>query len=452
VTASTPTARQLDLLLLNAKVMNSELDGFVDAHVGVADGVILSVDESRPAVGARETIDLGGAVLLPGFISAHTHVAQSFGKGIFDGLHLTQWLTTLRRTYADLTDEQVYAATLLGALESIRSGVTFINDMATVGERFDVVAQAIVDSGVRAHIGSAFLDRREGDSPAPTSSTDQVLEQMSALHRRWDGAGEGRVRVAISPVGLPACSRALMEQSAALARELDAPLHTHCSEEKAATAESWDRFGMSEVRALEEFGVLGDRTTLAHCVWVDDDDIATIARHGALVAHCPSTNMKITDGIAPIEALRIAGAKLGLGTDGAASSGSYDILQEMRLAGMLAKVATMDSGALPNATLWSMLVGTAAHFRVTPPGTAGLVTVGATADLTVIRYPSLHLIDETRFLSNLVFSATAGDVVHVVVDGQLVLRHGRFTRHDEDEVTARALRSMASMAPLPPTS
>lgn len=444
--------RPLDLLIVNAKTLSERLDDLIDVHVGIVGNTIASVGPQRPDLPARETLDIDGSVLLPGFVSAHTHVAQAFGKGIFDGLHLTQWLTTLRRSYADLTDEQVYAASLLGALESIRSGVTFVNDMATAGGRYDVVAQAVVDSGIRAHLGSAFLDRREGDSPVPSSSTDQVLEQMRDLHARWDGAGDGRVRVAITPVGLPSCSRALMQGAAELARELDAPLHTHCAEEKAATAESYERFGRSEVQVLDELGVLGERTTLAHCVWLDDADVATLARSRSLVAHCPSTNMKITDGIAPVEAMRAAGVKLALGADGAASSGTYDLLQELRLAAMLAKVATMDSRALPNETLWRMLVEPAGHFGTTPPATAGRIVPGATADLTVVRYPSLHLLDDRRFLSNLVFSAAAGDVTHVVIDGQPVLRDGRLTRHDEAEVTARAMRAMASMKPLPITS
>ncbi|MEA5051989.1 MAG: amidohydrolase family protein, partial [Propionicimonas sp.] len=343
-------------------------------------------------------------------------------------------------------------ASLLGALESMKSGVTFINDMATAGERYDVVAQAVADSGIRAHVGSAFLDRREGNSPVPGRRTDQVLDAMQRFHACWDGAADGRIRAAITPVGLPSCSETLMRGSAELARDLDAPLHTHCAEEHLVTEESHTRFGVSEVQALERLGLLGERTTLAHAIWVDDADIAVIAGHRALVSHCPSTNMKITDGIAPIEAMRRAGVKLALGSDGAASSGSYDILQETRLAAMLAKVSTMDSQALPNAALWSMLIAVEDHFGVHPTRSPWPLQPGMTADLALVRYPQLHLVDDRRFLSNLVFSATAGDVRDVVIDGRIVVRDGALTEHDEARLLARVREAMASLVTLPTTS
>lgn len=443
---------QFDLLLTGGKTLTDDLDGLRPVCVGITDGKVTHVGGELPAHTANEVLDAGDAVVLPGFVSAHTHVAQGFGKGVFDGLHLTEWLVTLRRSYATLTDEQVYTASLLGALESIKSGVTFINDMATAGERYDVVAQAIADSGIRAHVGSAFLDRREGHSPVPSQKTDEVLAAMQRFHARWDGAADGRIRAAITPVGLPSCSEALMRGSADLARDLNAPLHTHCAEEHLATEESRTRFGASEVQVLDRLGLLGERTTLAHTIWVDDADIATIAGRRSLVSHCPSTNMKITDGIAPVEAMRRAGVKLALGTDGAASSGGYDILQETRLAAMLAKVATMDSQALPNAALWSMLIDAGGHFGVRATRAPWPLQTGMAADLTLIRYPQLHLVDDRRFLSNLVFSATAGDVRDVLVGGRIVLRDGALTHHDEARLLVRVREAMASLAPLPTSS
>ncbi|MBX3195476.1 MAG: amidohydrolase [Microbacteriaceae bacterium] len=438
----------VDLLIINGQTFTASLDGLDPVYVAVVGDRVTYCGQARPDVHARRTVDVRGGVVLPGLISAHTHVAQAFGTGIFDDLHLTQWLVTLRRSYSTLTDEQVYAASLLGALESIRSGVTFINDMATAGQRYDVVAQAIADSGIRAHVGSAFLDRQEGDSPVPASSTDAVLDEMRDFHERWDGAGSGRIRAAITPVGLPSCSEALMRGAVELAADLDAPLHTHCSEEKEATAEAVERFGESEVSVLDRLGVLGPRTTAAHCVWVDDTDIGALARSGTLVAHCPSTNLKITDGIAPVELMRQAGVKLALGTDGAASSGGYDLLQEARLASMLAKGATMDSRALPNDAIWGMLAGSAQHFgNADRDGSPGLYE-GMLADIAVIAYPRLHLVDERRFLSNLVFSATAADVGWVLIGGQMLVEDGCLTQYDEIEAMERVRRAMASLAPL----
>lgn len=441
-----------DILIVNGQTLTADLDGLEPITVAITGNRVSYVGATRPDVVAATVIDVGGGVVLPGFVSAHTHVAQAFGKGIFDGLHLTEWLVTLRRSYAQLTDEQVYTASLLGALESIRSGSTFINDMATAGPRYDIVVQAIADSGIRAHVGSAFLDRREGNNPVPEASTDAVLDEMRAFHARWDGAADDRIRAAITPVGLPSCTSALLRGAAQLAAELDAPIHTHCAEEHEATVESHTRFGISEVAVLEDAGLLGPRTTLAHCVWADDADIATITRAGALVAHCPSTNMKITDGIAPIEAMRRAGTKLGLGTDGAASSGTHDVLQEARLAAMLAKVATMDSRALPTDAVWRMLAGSAGHFGHIQHGETPRVHDGMVADLVIIGYPRMHLIDDRRFLSNLVYSAAAGDVRWAVVDGRVLMEEGRLTHHDEDALIERAQRAMASLAPLPPTT
>jgi len=410
-------------------------------HILVEGDTITQVsDKEIPVTPDVEVFDVRGRLVVPGFIDAHTHLAQSFGRGIYDNLHLTQWLVTLTYNF-DLSSEEVYMATMIGCIEAIKTGTTTVAEMTTVGLQGDISIQAIADSGLRAVVSACIGDHQEGDNPPPELNTEQALEAMREIYKRWHGTYDGRLTARISPVGLPACTEELMRGSRALADELGVGIHTHCCEGETETADAYKRFGCSEVEALHRFGVLGPDAQLVHCVWLTERDKQLIAETGSHVIHCPSTNTKVTDGIPPMPDLFKLGVNIGLGCDGEASSGTYDMLQEARLASLLAKGSTMDAAIFPAEVLLDMMTRNGAK-AVGLGGQVGVLEAGYKADLTVIDYPQVHLIDERRLLSNLIYSATGSDVDSVFVGGRPLMWHRELVHLDEEEIVSKALQMM----------
>jgi len=384
--------------------------------------------------------DLDGNLVVPGFIDCHTHLAQSFGRGIYDNLHLTQWLNTMSYHF-NLTEEQTYLATQLACIEAIKSGTTTVAEMATAGQNDEVCIQAIADSGLRADVCLAIGDFQEGDNPAPDMSTSQVLDTMRDLHKRWHGKYDGRLTVRVSPVGLPACTEELIRGSRALANELGVSIHTHCCEGETETENSYDRFNCSEVEALERFGLLGPDCQLVHCIWLTDHDKELIAEYGCSVVTCPSTNTKITDGMPPMPSLHKLGVNIAIGCDGESSSGSYDMLQEARLVSLLGKISSNNAAMFTAEETYEMMTRNG-HKSIGFSAKVGEIKPGYKADLTVINYPAAHLIDERRLMSNLIYSATGGDVLSVLVDGKLLMWNRKTTNINEEEVLEKILEAM----------
>lgn len=410
-------------------------------NILVDDDTIKTISEKPIEVDPKTVVyNLNGKLIIPGILDCHTHFAQSFGRGIYDNLHLTQWLVTLSN-YFNLTDEEAYYAAQLSSMEAIRSGTTTVSEMTTAGPYGEAVIQAIADSGLRADVCMALGDFQEGDNPPPSLTTDETLDVMRNLYKQWHGKLDGRITVRVSPVGLPACTEELICGSRALADELGVGIHTHCCEGDIETENAYERFGMSEVEALAEFGLLGPDCQLVHCIWLTEHDKDLIAEYDAKVVTCPSTNTKITDGMPPMPSLFQRNVNIAIGCDGEASSGTYDMLQEARLVSLLGKLHSNDASMFPAEEIYRMMTinGVSSIGFNTK---VGEIKPGYKADLTVIDYPSAHLIDEERLLSNLVFSATGGDVSGTIVDGEVLLWDRKFQKIDEEGTIANILEAM----------
>ena len=422
--------------------------GFYPPDYKVKPMHILIVDKKIEQVSEKEirfepdmaVYDIGGNLIVPGFLDCHTHLAQSFGRGIYDNLHLTQWLLTMIYNF-DLTEEETYLAQQLGCIEAIKSGTTTVAEMTAAGPYHEACVQAIADSGLRGDVCMALGDYQEGSGPPPEKNASQLLDMMRDLHKRWHGTYDNRITVRVSPVGLPACTEELIRGSRDLANELGVGIHIHNSEGETETKNAYERFNMSEVEAYEKFGLLGPDCQLVHNIWLTERDKEIIKEYDCSCVTCPSTNTKITDGMPPTPDLHRMGVNIAIGCDGESSSGTYDMLQEARLVSLLGKVSSNDAAMFTAEETFEMMTKNGLK-AIGFDTKVGEIKPGYQADLTIIEYPQPHLIDENRLLSDLIYSGTGGDVLSVLVDGKPLYWNKAMTQIDEKAVMAKILEAM----------
>lgn len=386
-----------------------------------------------------ETLDARGMLLLPGMADIHTHMVQSLTKGPLDDLNITQWLQKMLAAQWSLTEEEWYYGVLLGCLQSLRYGVTAINEM-TYFPHIDAVVQAYQDAGIRATFGIGATDIAENEQTKVTS-VDECLTQAESLYDRWHG--KGLLRTAAVPQGRPACTPELMVELKQFARERGLIYHTHLAEGKAETARVRLWTGRGEAEELAYLGVLDENTILAHSIWLSDAEIDLLAQTKAVVAHCPSTNMKLSDGAPRIAQMLQAGVRVGFGCDGEASSANRDLLREARHGSYLQKVLTLDPTVLPAGQCYRMLTETG----MTALGydDLGKLAVGCQADFSLVRTDDLSTTNRRRILTNLLYAGSGSQIDSVFVQGEPVLRGGSFVRQDIGKVLEQCERILAKL-------
>ncbi|MBP3413344.1 MAG: amidohydrolase family protein, partial [Oscillospiraceae bacterium] len=326
-----------------------------------------------------KTVDAKGQLILPGMADIHTHMVQSLTKGPLDDLNITDWLGKMLRIQWSLNEEEWYYGVLLGCLQSLRYGVTAINEM-TYFPHIEAVVQAYEDAGIRATFGIGATDIAENDQ-VKVIGVEECLRQAELLYDRWHG--KGLLRTAAVPQGRPACTPELMVALKEFARERGLVYHTHLAEGKMETDRIRQWTGRGEAEELGYLGVLDENTILAHSIWLSDGEIQLLADTRAVVAHCPSTNMKLSDGAPPIAQMRKAGVRVGFGCDGEASSANRDLLREARHGSYLQKVFTLDATVLPANECYQMLTWEA--MEALGYKDLGKIEVGYQADFSLVK-------------------------------------------------------------------
>ncbi len=386
-----------------------------------------------------ETLDAQGMLLLPGMADIHTHMVQSLTKGPLDDLNITQWLQKMLAAQWSLTAEDWYYGVLLGCLQSLRYGVTAINEM-TYFPHIDAVVQAYQDAGIRATFGIGATDIAENEQTKVTD-VDECLKQAEYLYDRWHG--KGLLRTAAVPQGRPACTPELMTALKQFARERGLVYHTHLAEGKAETDRVRAWTGRGEAEELAHLGVLDENTILAHSIWLSDAEIDLLAQTKAVVAHCPSTNMKLSDGAPRIAQMLQAGVRVGFGCDGEASSANRDLLREARHGSYLQKVLTLDPTVLPAGQCYRML--TEAGMTALGYEDLGKLAVGCQADFSLVRTDDLSTTNRRRILTNLLYAGSGSQIDSVFVQGKPILRDGSFVQHDIGRVLEQCERILAKL-------
>ena len=426
--------------------MNDRYD-IVEGDVSVRDGRITAIGS---AIGDRHdrVIDARGGYVLPGFIQTHVHLCQTLFRGYADDLPLMDWLR--RRVWpmeAAHTPATLRAATRLATTELLTGGTTTVLTMETVHDT-DVVFEEAAESGIRATIGKCMMD---GDADAPRrlqEPTEASLDESLAIRKRWDGAANGRLHAAFAPRFAVSCSRELLQAIASLSAEHHALVHTHASESREELAIVGKiSGGMTPLAYLASLELTSPHLCAAHCVWVDEDEQRLLADHDVKVLHCPTSNLKLGSGIAPVTDMLARGITVSLGADGAACNNRLDMFDEMRLAAVL-QATRKHPGVLAARDVLRMATRSGA--RTLGLGhEIGSLEVGRRADLIVVDRDRPHLAPQPDPYSTLVYAARGSDVRTTIVDGEVLVDDFSPVRVDRAQIAAQAraaARELASRA------
>lgn len=402
----------------------------------VRDGRIVRVGTGH-AESADVTIDARDCAVLPGFVQTHIHLCQTIFRGSADDLQLIDWLK--RRVWpleAAHTRESVRASARLGVAELMKGGTTCALTMETVSHTEEVF-RVVEETGFRATVGKCMMDRRDGDTPlALQEETEASISESLMLLEKWHGRADGRIRYCFAPRFAISCTRELLGRVAELARERGAMVHTHASENRNEIQLIEQETGQRNVEYLDSIGISGPHVLLAHCVHVNDDEMTLLSSGGTHVAHCPSSNLKLGSGIAPVTGMLERGISVSIGADGAACNNRLDMFTEMRTAALLQKV-TCGTQALPAQRVLRMATIDGAH-ALGLGSEIGSLETGKRADITIINLNRPHLTPRADVISTLVYAAEASDVRTVLIDGETVLLDGELQTLNESEVMGEA--------------
>ena len=430
----------IDLMLVGGTVvtMNANDDLHINGAVAIHQDRIVAVGEAaelNQTYTPTKTISCQNTVISPGLVNAHTHVPMTLLRGLSDDLRLDVWLygfmMPVEREF--VTPEFCYIGTMLACAEMIRGGITTFCDMYYYE---DQVAKGAAKAGMRAICAQTILK-----FPAPdAASYDDSLEYCRAFIENWKG--HPLITPAIGPHAPYTATPDMLEACVAIATEYDVPLHTHIAETALEQENSKSDYDLTVVPWLEQYGIFKAKVVAAHCVCLEEAEMQTLKAANAGVAHCPTSNLKLASGVAPVRRMLELGLNVGIGTDGTASNNDLDMVEETRLAALLQKGAFSDPTLLPARQAWqAATIGGARALHL--DHITGSLEVGKRADVIVIDMGATHQVprfshNADAVFSQLVYAAKAADVRDVVVNGQILMEAGQLLTVDEADIRARA--------------
>jgi 5-methylthioadenosine/S-adenosylhomocysteine deaminase len=380
---------------------------------------------------AAHRLDRPDAILAPGLIDTHTHAAMSLFRGIADDKKLQDWLNNyiFPAEAKNVTPDFVRWGTRLGCLEMLLGGTTTFTDMYYFE---DVVAEVAKEAGMRGVLGETIIKFPVADNKTPAEAL-QFTEKYLTRFRN-----DPLVVAAVAPHALYTNSDETLKAARALANKYNAPLVIHVSETRQENDDTMAARQMSPTKVLDSLGVLTGRTVAAHCVWVDEGDMATLKARGVGIAHCPSSNMKLASGVAPVVRMLALDMPVGLGPDGpAGSNNDFNMFEEMDLAAKLQKVTTLNPEVLPASTALEMATIRGAR-ALGMEKEIGSLETGKRADLILVRLDRPNAVPMYDPISQMVYALKAEDVRDVMVNGKPVVSDGRILTLNEAQILQRA--------------
>ena len=421
----------MDTLLHNAFVYTGDAHHtcFARGALLVSQGRLSWVgDESqRPDAPRARVVDLGGRVVIPGLVNTHTHGGLSLHRGCCDAGTLFEWAQTLAPYTSTLTLEDNRWGCYQAVLEMVRGGITTACDCTRYG--------AGLFSSVAADVGMRSLGGALANSPSlrPNGRPNWPAALKETQRAMAEQGSDGRCRFYLGAHSPYSCTPELLIEVKQAADRLGLPFVIHAAESREEVEIVRSRHGHRPIEHLHRLGLLDARTILVHCVWLDDGEIELVAASGATVSHNPVSNAKLASGVAPVQALRRCGVPVGLGTDSMLSNNALNLFQEMKFAVLLQRAHRLDGNALSARDVLAMATREGAKVLGWQAEIGSLET-GKEADFVVLDLEHPLGLTPDRVLSDLVFAAGPQHIQAVVVHGETIFEHGRFTRVDEREI------------------
>ena len=375
-------------------------------------------------VAAEKIIDGKNKFATPGLVNAHTHASMTLLRSYSDDKSLMDWLRKDIWPIEDkMTCKDIYWGAALAAVEMIRGGTTAFADM--YGPNMEEVAKVVDESGLRGSLSQGLISFADGD---------KKLASNVELYKNFHGAAEGRITIMLGPHAIYTCPPEYLKKVAAEAQKLGAEIHMHMNETQTEIEDCIKNYGKRPFEVVADTGLFESGTLAAHCVWLSDSEIEIIKSKKIRVAHNPGSNMKLASGIAPVTKLLDKKITVALGTDGASSNNNLDMLEEIRLAALLAKVESMNPLAVPAAQALQM----ATEFGADALGlkNIGRLEVGSKADIVLWNMNGAEWLPNYNPVSLLVYSASSASADTVIVDGKILMQNRELKTLDAEKICA----------------
>ena len=426
--------QDVDSLILAAHVIPVEPRGSLADHAVAVDRgrivAVLPASEALARFEAREVVRLDHHALIPGLVNLHCHAAMTLRRGIADDLPLMRWLE--ERIWPveakHVSDEFVHDGSLLAMAEMLRSGVTCVNDMYFFPE---ATARAALRAGMRAALGMIAIEFPSAYASDASGYLQKGLATRDAYH------GEALLTFCLAPHAPYTVGDETLKRIVVLADKLDVPIHCHIHETLGEIAQGISQHGVRPLERLRRLGVVGPRLLAVHAVHLEASELDLMAHHGVSVAHCPSSNLKLASGIAPVAAMRARGIGVGVGTDGAASNNRLDVMNEMRTAALLAKAVSGDAATLGAGEALEMATLAGAR-ALGLEAKIGSIVAGKLADLAAVELSTLEALPCYDPVSHVVYAAGREHVTHVWIEGRARVSQRRLVDLDEDDIKDKA--------------
>ncbi len=433
--ASVRRRAEVDLIVRGGTIvtMDKEMRVVTDGAIAVRDGRIVAVGsraEVTSSYSAKEIVEAGGKIIVPGLVNGHTHIPMTLFRGLADDLELNEWLTKyiFPAEAKNVTEEFVRVGTQLGLAEMIRGGTTTYCDMYYFE---DAIADETARAGVRGVLGETIID-----FPVPDNKTNaEAMAYTRKFIDKW--RGHKLITAAAAPHAPYTVSEEHLRAVRALSDQTGAPILIHVAETRKEVADIQRDKKARPVSYLSRIGFLNNRVIAAHVVHADAEEIKLLQQAGVGVVHNPQSNMKLASGVAPVPQMLAAGVRVGLGTDGAASNNDLNLWEEIDTAAKLHKVTTFDPRVLPARVAFEMAtIGGARALHL--ESVTGSLEPGKRADFVVLDADALHHTPSYDIYSQLVYTTKASDVRTVCIEGRIVMRDRRLLTLDEESIKARA--------------
>lgn len=424
-------------LLKNALIVTqNSRDELLVGDILIEKNTIVDIGKNIPP-SDHQVYDLDGLVIIPGLVQSHVHLGQTLFRNSSDDLELLDWLEKkiwpLEMAH---TEDSLRASAQLGLAELLLGGTTCILDMGNPTHQ-EIIFEEMASSGIRGASGMVMMDI---GTQALKQKTEQVIASTKELIDKWHHYDDGRIRYALAPRFVLSCSTRLWKEVKELSKAYDLIIHSHCAENKREWQMVKDFTGYSNLEYFVKYNLASSHLCLAHCIWVSKREIQWISDYDINVLHCPTANLKLGSGIAPVPEFLDKGINVSLGSDGAACNNNLDIFSEMRLAALIQKPRTGVNSISAKMVFDMATRGGAKTLGL--DNKIGSLEVDKMADLVVLKLNKVHSIPADDIYSQIVYSGNTSNVWHVMIDGKWIVFNKKLNSYSEEQIIDNAWRQL----------